>query len=236
MEIGKLYTSNNSGQFEVLSRHPGSFLTIRFVDTQNTVFVRKGNALKGNVRDAKRRNYYDIGYIGDTEENIKNSRTFNVWQGMLSRCYAPSGNESYKDCEVCEEWQCYTTFKGWYENQQHHTLYQIDKDLLFRGNRTYSPETCVLLPKAINVALQGNRKNRGAYPTGVYYKKRNKNFTAQIAYGDSVPKHLGSFKTWQEAEVVYLRAKEGRIRAMAEEYKEVICERAYVAMLNWSAS
>lgn len=237
MEVGKTYKSKGSGYFEVIEGLKKSRLKIRFVETGHEVVVTKGNAVKGAVRDVMRKHYFGVGFVGTGVSRVKDVRSFAVWVGMLERCYSTEylNGGAYQGCYVADEWHCFKIFQEWYEAQPYCDIYEIDKDLLVKGNRLYSPQTCVLLPKHLNIALQGKRKNMGAYPCGVYYKKKNKNFIAQLAYGDGVQRHLGSFSTWQEAADAYNNAKTDQIRNLAETHKDVLDPRAHSAMSSWSA-
>jgi len=45
---------------------------------------------------------------------------------------------------------------------------EIDKDILVKGNKIYSPETCVFVDRAINLFLTDNGARRGICPIGVH--------------------------------------------------------------------
>jgi hypothetical protein len=45
----------------------------------------------------------------------------------------------------------------------------LDKDILYKGNKIYSPDTCVFVPQEINALFVKNDANRGDLPIGVFY-------------------------------------------------------------------
>lgn len=118
------------------------------------------------------RRLFDIGYIGNTTTMSKGGRdkhkkSYRCWSHMLERCYSEKYHKmrpSYVDCEVCEEWLCYETFEKWYDNNYYELpsgeRVELDKDILVRGNKIYSPQTCVFLPQTINfaIALKKNKE------------------------------------------------------------------------------
>ena len=70
---------------------------------------------------------------------------YQTWIDMLKRCYSDKLQErqpTYKGCSVSEEWLTFSAFKVWMEKQDFERK-QLDKDLLFEGNKVYSAETCV---------------------------------------------------------------------------------------------
>lgn len=81
------------------------------------------------------------------------SRSFRLFSSMLSRC---NFNQSYSDVVVHPDFQDYHFFARWcmkqkgYEFVEDGHFWHLDKDLLGKDLRTYSPETCVFLPRAIN--------------------------------------------------------------------------------------
>lgn len=79
----------------------------------------------------------------------------------------------YNGCEVCEEWRYFPKFKEWF-NLNYIKGWEIDKDVLFKGNKLYSPETCCFLPKEVNSFFTiKRRRKKGNLPLGVFkqYKR-----------------------------------------------------------------
>lgn len=107
---------------------------------------------------------------------------------------------------------------------------EIDKDLLIRNNKIYSPNTCVFVPRRINSLLIKNNKARGKYLVGVDF--HNKKFRARcMTLNGSI--YLGHFNTEIEAFEKYKKFKEMYIKQVADEYKNVIPKKLYIALYNY---
>jgi hypothetical protein len=94
---------------------------------------------------------------------------YNLWNNMLIRCYSEkyhSSRPTYINCEVDKEWIYLSNFREWF-NENYINDYQLDKDLLFPGNKIYGPDKCVFVPRNINQLLTFRNKHRGTYPLGV---------------------------------------------------------------------
>lgn len=114
--------------------------------------------------------------------------------------------------------------------------FELDKDLLVPGNKTYSPETCCFLPAQINTALQRDRLNKKSnYPVGV--RRNNKNgLKAQIRI-DGKEVHLASTPTSTPEDIahlvqVYTKAKSAYLNALAIRYQHSIDPRAFQALME----
>ena len=157
-----------------------------------------------------------------------------VWRSMLSRCYSKKYQEkepSYIDCSVCEEWLLFSNFKRWFD-ENYVEGYHLDKDILIKGNKVYSPETCCFVPFEINALLIKCNRTRGLYPIGVC-KCKNR-FRAYLRVSCS-RLFLGSFVTIEEAFNAYKKAKEAYIKDVAQRYydKGEITERVYDALMRY---
>jgi hypothetical protein len=197
---------------------------------------------------------YGIGYMGDgkyksKDENKKKTKAYNTWSHMLRRCYDPyflNEHPTYIDCYVCEEWHNFQNFAKWfYENyyECNDEQMQLDKDILIKGNKIYSPNTCILVPKRINCLFTKSDASRGEYPIGVYYKFKK---VGQYEYHylevscsvmkngkkGKVLKTLPLNKPFQ-AFSIYKQFKEKYIKQIADEYKGLIPQKLYEALYKW---
>jgi hypothetical protein len=109
----------------------------------------------------------------------------------------------------------------------------LDKDILIKGNKVYSPETCIFIPSEINTLFVKNDVNRGEFPIGVTFNKENNNYLSHCNNGHRKIIHLGTFNNIEDAFKVYKEYKEKIIKQIAEEYKSKIPEKIYNAMINY---
>ena len=109
----------------------------------------------------------------------------------------------------------------------------MDKDILVKGNKIYSEDTCVFVPERINNLLGSSKAIRGDYLIGVCFDKTANSFKAQCKIGKGTPKNLGRFNTEQEAFQAYKTFKEALIKNIAEAYKNQIDCRVYWALINY---
>lgn len=154
---------------------------------------------------------------------------YRTWSNMISRCYnnkALDLQPSYKGCSVCDQWLLFSNFRAWMETQDWKGKH-LDKDLLVRGNKIYSPDTCVFISADLNTFLTDSSACRGEYPIGVSYKKKPKDmindhskpYTAQIRLGKG-SKHIGLFATPEEAHQAWLTAKLEQAKILAAEQSD----------------
>lgn len=155
---------------------------------------------------------------------------------MLKRCYCKPRLKkfpTYNGCSVCDEWKTFSSFKAWFD-KNHIDGYDIDKDILVKGNKIYGPDTCCFVPKRINYLFINNRKARGKFPIGVSYHSGHKKFQAAINH-EFKTVHIGYYKTPEEAFLAYKRTKESYIQQLAKEYYEsgAITKRVYDALMRY---
>ena len=117
---------------------------------------------------------FGVAYVGNTTvknlQTHKDKESYKCWYHMIRRCYE-NKDTSYKDCSVCEEWLCYANFEKWYDDNYwecgSETMH-LDKDILKHGNRIYSPNNCIFVPKDINMLFVKQKNKRiNNLPIGV---------------------------------------------------------------------
>ena len=176
-----------------------------------------------------------IGYRG-SEDIDCTAESYIKWHDMIHRCYNAKFHKrqpQYIGCTVCEEWLNYSNFKVWYDQHKIPGMsLDLDKDILFKGNKVYSPETVALVPHAINTLFLSKKADRGDYPIGVSYEKDKKKFRAYMSFMGGQIK-LGTFDTAEAAFARYKEYKEDFIKDIAEQYRDIIPDKVYKAMMNW---
>lgn len=134
---------------------------------------------------------------------------YEKWKDMLKRCYSEKYQErcpTYKGCSVCQEWLTFSNFRAWMEQQDYEGK-QLDKDILFPGNKVYSPETCVFVDQWVNLFLTERQNDRGEYMIGVHWRKDLSKFRANCNDGSGKNKHLGYFTNEVDAHKAWLDCK-----------------------------
>ena len=191
---------------------------------------------------------YNVGYLGigkykPTKDGVM-LRLYQVWRDMIGRCYGSyilNKRKTYIDCYVCDEWHNFQNFAEWWEKNYYEIPNEkmcLDKDILFKGNKVYSPETCIIVPMKINSLFTKTNTKRGEYPIGVNIHSNKKVLNASCSiYKDNkkVKKHLGCFpldKPFQ-AFTCYKQFKENYIKQIADEYKDLIPQKLYKALYEY---
>ncbi len=140
-----------------------------------------------------------------------------VWTSMLVRCYSSrfhSKHLTYRDCTIVKEWQTFSNFRSWMQSQNWQRLH-LDKDIIFPGNKVYSPETCIFVSHQVNSLFTDHAAKRGEWPIGVCYRKKIGKFIAQCSDGDGKRIYLGLFDDPSEAHHAYLICKSGIVVKVA---------------------
>ena len=242
--VGKILKSKNSGDFKVLKYNDAKDVEIQFLKTGFEATVQLGHIKRGKVKDPYSASVHGVGISGTkypTGEGGVNTKEYVLWIHMLTRCYSDSFKKqrpTYEGCEVSDNFKSYEYFYEWCQNQIGfgNEGWHLDKDLLVKGNKVYSEDSCVFLPQEINLLLTKRDNNRGEYLIGVSWKKANKAFVATVSKGKGKREHLGLFNTEVEAFNAYKTAKESFIKEQADKWKDKIDPRAYNALMNYEVN
>ena len=232
---------NNFGSEMVVIRYNNiNDITVEFPEYNYTTKTTWRHFKDGEIRCPYEPRTYGKGYHGEgkykTKINKKRTKTYNVWRGMLERCYGKAYQEkhpTYRGCEVCDEWLNFQNFAEWYGENYYEVEGQrtdLDKDILVKGNKIYSPETCIFAPQGINVLFIKRTNDRGGYQIGVIEDKKAKTNKYETSVNGM---YIGRFSTSHEAFLAYKFNKELLIQSIAQEYKDKIPTKLYEALMNY---
>ena len=165
---------------------------------------------------------------------------YNLWSGMLQRCFTDGFKQSrptYEGVTCSKEWLSMVTFIEDVSKMKGFGLdgWELDKDILHKGNKLYSKDTCCFVPHEINMLLTKRDKARGEYPVGIYFHKATGKFMAQLNINGK-KKYLGYFTTAEEAFQAYKLAKEAQIKVVAHKWKHLLDERVFQALMTYEVN
>ncbi len=202
--------------------------TIQFDDGLIIKKVQYYNLKNGTIVNPYHKSLCNIGFLGvGLYKCTKNNIYYYSWKRMITRCFM------YKNTSVCEEWCNFQNFAKWFEeNYNPETMegWQLDKDILVKNNRVYSPDTCCFVPQEINCLFVRHFSTRGSLPIGV--RKSGNKFCAVFKI-KNISNYLGTFDTKEEAFQAYKTAKEKNIKEIADEWRNKINLKVYKAMYNY---
>lgn len=170
--------------------------------------------------------------------NHKNTREYSLWKSMLQRCYCvkyQKKQQTYIGCSVSDNFKNYSYFYEWVLKQKNYNKdeWQLDKDVILKGNKLYSEDLCVFLPREINAFFNSKQNINREYKLGVSFRENVGLFVARCNT-NSKSKFLGYFNTEEEAYFAYKTYKESLCKKIANKWKNEIDSRAYDAMMVWS--
>jgi len=185
------------------------------------------------MKDLNNPSVYGIGYLSYGIYDVStHKKAYVKWKSMIQRCVDKKIHKkipSYIGCYIDKDWHNFQNFAKWYY-ENYIDGFELDKDILFKGNKCYSANTCCFVPKEINVLLTLRKNKRGNYPIGVSEKKGRFVSIVNIS-GEQI--HLGMFSTIDEAFNSYKKAKEIYIKKTALKYKKVLSKECYKSLINW---
>lgn len=167
----------------------------------------------------------------------RSTKQYDAWRKMLVRCYSLNQilfSPTYVGCTVSENFKSYSYFYNWCQNQKgfENPGWQLDKDILVKGNKIYSEDLCVFVPSQINSLLVSCKASRGLYPIGVSKEINTNLYGARLSINGKL-KRIGLFHSPEEAFLAYKAAKEFHIKELAIAYQKDIDIRTYNALMSY---
>lgn len=236
---GDTFKTNEGGSVVVISYGGCYDVTVEHQDEyRHTSIVTASQLRSGAIKNPYRPRVIGFGFIGNgrhkASKNGKDTRPYVAWTKMLERAFSSRKHESspsYSECNVIGEWLNFQNFADWYESQPFRGPgYQLDKDILKKGNKKYGPELCRLVPDKINKLLTGSDSRRGIHPIGVNFYAGK--FCAHCST-DGKKNHLGRYETPELAFLAYKEFRESYIKRCAEDHKDLMPNEIYDALLAW---
>ena len=245
-KLGEINYNKYHSKMTIIKYNTYKDIVIEF-DNGNIVNTRYDNFKNGEVKNTSIPIIFNIGYMGNgnyssKDENHRETQEYIKWRSMIRRCYDEKYQEkhtTYQGCTVAEEWHNFQNFAQWYNDNCYkvgNEKMELDKDILIKNNKIYSPNTCILVPHDINILFLKRNASRGQYPIGVSEYKNNTSIVYKATCKNTLSNksvHLGYYPTPEKAFEIYKKFKEKYIKEVADKYKDRIPYNLYSAMYNW---
>lgn len=240
--IGEVCKNTFGSNMKIVEYYNARHIKIQF-DNGYEKYCAYPDFKKGLVKSPYERRLCNIGFLGEGKYkqsiNRKHTKVCSYWSSMIQRCYNENNlknRPTYKDCSVCEEWHNFQNFAKWFDEN----FYQIDnetmcldKDILHKGNKIYSPENCIFMPDTINSLLVKCNKARGNLPIGVSLTKNKDRYRVEFTNIINNIKTSKVFDTIEETFEHYKEYKEKHIKYIANKYKNKIPQILYDTLINY---
>lgn len=239
---------NNQGcLMKIVEYDNNKNVVVEFQDEYKTKLHTTYDAFKkGIAKNPYYPSVYKVGMLGikyPSKINGKNTKEYTAWKNMLKRCFDEITKikyPTYKDVICCNEWLYFENFYEWLHSQPNFDKWldgdkwAVDKDILIKGNKIYSPETCCLVPQNVNKLFLKKENARGDLPIGV---ARNRNgFRAECKNPLKNNVYISTtYSTLENAFNTYKAYKEDIIKQVAQIEYTVgnITKKCYEAMMNY---
>lgn len=235
--LGEIRKNKFGTPMKIIQYNTRDNIYIKFLDENGyETYTTYQNFKKGQIKNPYDRTVYGVGYIGNgcyksKDENDRKTPEYTTWNNMIQRCYVEEyikTHPAYGDCIIIDEWHNFQNFAKWY----HENFYDvgegrmhIDKDILMKGNRLYSPERCLIIPQRINMIFM-NKPNSQGLPNGI--NKMKSGYRAMYN-----TKYLGIFKSVEEAINAHDTEMRIHIKSVTEDYGDKLPSKVRMALLNW---
>lgn len=258
--VGHKFTTNSGWGGEIIDWNSANDVNVQWQD--GSISNERWAAIKcGGIKPLYQPSVLGVGYVGDGrflpglyklsegKEHL-HPRIYAYWQRMLSRCYnekeqAKPSARAYIGCSVSEEWKCLQNFAEWALSKEqaffteNGKIWELDKDILVRGNRLYSDVTCTFLPPEINIFLSDRSWSENC-PRGTNYIRPptpgSKEGWIARCHINGKREYLGYYDDPMSAFFAYKTVKEGHAKMLAEKYKHRLEEQAYLSLLEYTVS
>lgn len=162
--IGRIFRSNNFGDFKVLKRSGSDnqhrkVYTIQFLYTGYKTTANSKAIKNGSVRDLWYPSVFGKGYLGVIPKGEVELSLKRTWENMMSRCYNPKDRLYHlyggAGVFVSKRWLSFKNFlhdakllPNWHKKIKDMKNFNLDKD--YYNSNAYSVNTCVWLSREEN--------------------------------------------------------------------------------------
>lgn len=251
LHVGEKFKTNSGWKGEIIDYKSCYEVSVKWQD--GSISSHEASYIKnGGIKPLYQPSVLGVGYYGEgrfsnglkIQGETPPDEIYAYWVRMLNRCLNPkelmkNSGRRYLAVGIDPHWFCFQNFGEWAISQPNWKMgFELDKDL-FGDGFTYSEDSCTFLPADINVFLAENwNKEVHDLPIGVQYiKPATKG--AKIGYvsrchTDKGREYLGYFDDPMDAYYAYKLAKEKYAKILANRFRDVLTEKAYVKLHDYT--
>ena len=240
--VGEVFENTKGESYQVLEQLGTSKFKIKFIDSGYETEAKKINIERGSIKDRSSlnklkedsgfdhsQNKYVLG-VNKTAKALASEKgllkEYTIWGNIVGRC-----NRGY--AKLHEDFYTFDSWLGWAKEQKgfmekdgNGNLFQLDSDLFSIDEKMYSPNTCVFIPREINGICKPNMI-RDDLPRGVTpFGSKAKPYRVSVSI-DGVTKHIGNYKTVEEASTISKQARLDRVALLETKYKDVVYSKVF---------
>ena len=231
--VGESNINNQGLVMTIIKCNNSHDIDIEFEDGYISYTKEYDKFKKGNILNPYFPSIFGKGCIGESNVSSKGTKEYASWYGMFTRCYNEKYHvtkPSYIGCSIDVRWYNFQNFIGWFKNNfnpEYMQGWHLDKDILVKGNKIYSPETCCFVPNEINILFTTVKcKGYRTRPCGKKFQVRLRKLNKETMIGD--------FNSEEEAFQAYKIAKEAYIKEVADRWRGKITENVYKTLINYT--
>jgi len=251
---GQVFYNTNKQKFTVINYINANEVQVEFESGYKT-WTRWDKIKKGYVRDMYSMN--KSGYILDMSVSYSNDPIIKIIYSQFINMHTREVSDNYHNSRplsvgttICQEWTYFSNYYNWASSQPNlpFLIKQtericLDKDILVKNNKLYSPTTCCIVPSSINVLICTHPTVRGDLPLGVTWAcqgqkviaKWQNPITKEAEWSSVFPNTPEGI---EEAFYIYKYHREKYIKEKANLYykNNFITKECYDALLNYTVS
>jgi len=236
--VGEKFTTKEGYVIQIINYVDSKNCDVMFLETGHVVYEKYYREIvSGSIKNVYHKSVKGVAFFGEGVFSAKEHRfIYKNWVNMIERCFSQkykNKNPTYRDCYLCEEWHNFQNFAKWFEENFNPTTMQrwhLDKDILVKGNKVYSPETCCFVPREINNLLHDGKSNKKSnLPVGV--RKEGNRYSVRMNF-DGKNKRIGVFDTAVKAGIAYQSAKSSYIKNVSEKWGNKISDKTRLALIE----
>lgn len=208
---GLIYPTNTGGNIEIIKYVNHKNVEIKFIDGGELRKVTLGDIRRGILKNNFKNSVSNFGYLGG---EITDKKAHAAWTSLISN--------NLNTCGISEEWRNYQNFTKWHkENYDFKTMREwvLCTNVLEKESKKCGKNNCYYLPLKLSNQL---KEIQG------FHKRKDGNISSKF-----LNRHLGYYKTKEEAINNTKLAKKKFITEVANEYKDIFSEELYNKILNY---